>query len=74
MNCSERKVEGTDFVRDTRTNSLINKNRSEYDEFVRKKRKKLQEKKRIEELEKKVNNLDDKISEILSIIQKKENS
>lgn len=65
------EVEGNpDLVR-TPSRAIVNTNRSEYEEFIERRRKQLLEKKRLEDLEEKVDSLENKLDTIIGILTNK---
>lgn len=64
------KVKGHDyFVRDPRTNAIINTNRSEYSEYITNRESKVKEQQKIQELEVNVANMKDDLNEIKSLLR-----
>ena len=64
------KVEGHDnFLRDPNTNSIINTNMSEYQEYVSRKKAKDEEHQKINNLEKDVANIRDDLNEIKFLLR-----
>jgi hypothetical protein len=70
MNKDYIKVQGhVDLLRDPKTNSIINKNVSEYNEYITRKKLKTQESEKIQNLEKDLSSLKDDINEIKSMLK-----
>lgn len=64
------KVKGHDhFVRDPRTNAIINVNKSQYNEYLLHKESKVKEQQKIQELEENVANMKDDLNEIKSLLR-----
>jgi tetrahydromethanopterin S-methyltransferase subunit B len=64
------KVKGHDhFVRDPRTNAIINTNKSQYNEYLLQKNSKVKEQQKIQELEENVANMKDDLNEIKSLLR-----
>jgi hypothetical protein len=64
------KVKGHDhFVRDPRTNAIINTNKSQYNEYLLHKESKVKEQQKIQELEENVANMKDDLNEIKSLLR-----
>ena len=64
------KVKGHDhFVRDPRTNAIINTNKSQYNEYLLQKDSKVKEQQKIQELEENVANMKDDLNEIKSLLR-----
>ncbi len=64
------KVEGhTHLYRDPKTNSIVNRNMSEYQEYVSRKNMKSEENQKIQNLESDVANMKDDLSEIKSLLR-----
>jgi len=64
------KVEGhTHLYRDTKTNSIVNKNMAEYREYVSRRDMKSEEKQQIQNLESDVANMKDDINEIKNLLR-----
>jgi len=65
------KVKGRDhLVRDPRTNSIINTNRSEYEQYVSSRQTKKDEQQRIQNLESDVANMKDDLNEIKNLLRR----
>ena len=65
------KVSGhSDLVRDPETNSIINRNKSEYDEYMMRKNLKSEENQKIQTIENEVANMKDDISEIKGLLRR----
>lgn len=65
------KVKGRDhLVRDPRTNSIVNTNKSEYEQYMSRKQTKENEQQRIQNLESDVANIKDDLSEIKNLLRK----
>lgn len=60
----------THLIRDSKTNSIINTNMTEYNEYISKRNAKLEENQKIENLEKDLNNIKDDLNEIKFILKK----
>jgi len=64
------KVEGhTHLYRDPKTNSIVNRNMSEYQEYVSRKNMKSEENQKIQNLESDVANMKDDLSEIKNLLR-----
>jgi DNA-binding ferritin-like protein len=64
------KVEGhTHLYRDPKTNSIVNRNMSEYQEYVSRKNIKSEENQKIQNLESDVANMKDDLSEIKNLLR-----
>lgn len=64
------KVEGhTHLYRDPKTNSIVNRNMSEYQEYVSRKNIKSEENQKIQNLESDVANMKDDLNEIKSLLR-----
>ena len=64
------KVKGHDhFVRDPRTNAIINTNKSQYNEYLLQKDSKVKEQQKIQDLEENVANMKDDLNEIKSLLR-----
>ena len=57
------------LFRDSRTNAIVNKSKSDYDHYNRTRNKMLSKEERINHLEQKVDNLSDDIGDIKSMLQ-----
>lgn len=65
------KVSGhSDLVRDPETNSIINRNKSEYDEYMLRKNLKSEENQKIQTIENEVASMKDDISEIKGLLRR----
>lgn len=65
------KVSGhSDLVRDPETNSIINRNKSEYDEYMMRKSLKLEENQKIQTIENEVASMKDDINEIKDLLRR----
>lgn len=65
------KVKGRDhLVRDPRTNSIINTNRNEYEQYMSRKQTKENEQQRIQDLESDVANIRDDLNEIKNLLRR----
>lgn len=65
------KVSGhSDLVRDPETNSIINKNQSEYHEYMMRKNLKSEENQKIQTIENEVASMKDDISEIKGLLRR----
>lgn len=70
MNKNYYKVKGhVDLLRDPETNSIVNKNVSEYNEYMTRKKLKNKETEKIENLEKDLSDLKNDINEIKSLLR-----
>jgi len=64
------KVKGHDgLIRDSKTNSIINTNMSEYQEYISRKKVKNEEQQKIQNLESDVATIKDDLSEIKSLLR-----
>ena len=64
------KVKGHDnLIRDSKTNSIINTNMVEYNEYILRRNSKLKENEKIQNLESDVTNIKNDISEIKSLLK-----
>lgn len=64
------KVEGyTHLYRDPKTNSIVNRNMSEYQEYVSRKNMKSEENQKIQSLESDVANIKDDLTEIKNLLR-----
>lgn len=64
------KVDGhSHLVRDQKTNSIINTNMSEYQEYVSRKKAKSEENQKVQNLEKDLANMKDDINEIKNLLR-----
>jgi uncharacterized HAD superfamily protein len=64
------KVKGHDnLIRDPKTNSIINTNTSEYKEYISKKRNKIEENQKIQNIEEEVVNIKSEIQEIKFLLR-----
>jgi len=64
------KVEGhSNLLRDKKTNSIINTNMSEYDDYLSRKNSKNEEKQKIQKLELELANIKDDISDIKNLLR-----
>jgi hypothetical protein len=61
--------DNSNLLRDANTNSILNSNRSEYENYLRLKSKKESEKERIKSIETEVNQIKSDISEIKNLIK-----
>jgi hypothetical protein len=69
------KIDGhPDLVRNERTNSIINTNEGEYSKYLYASKNKLQEKTRVENVERELDIIRNEISEVKHLIQKLLNS
>jgi len=59
----------TNLVRDPKTNSIINTNMAEYNEYVSRRKTKKTEEKRVEEIENDVSSIKDDLNEIKSLLK-----
>ncbi len=57
------------LVRDSKSNCIINTNKSEYDEYLARRKSKQSEKNKVENLEKDMNILKNELSEIKSLLK-----
>ncbi len=57
------------LVRDSKSNCIINTNKSEYDEYLARRKSKQSEKNKVENLEKDMNTLKNELSEIKSLLK-----
>ena len=57
------------FVRDSKSNCIINRNKSEYDEYLARRKSKQSEKNKVENLEKDMDTLKNELSEIKSLLK-----
>lgn len=65
------KVSGhSDLVRDPETNSIINRNKSEYDEYMMRKSLKSEENQKIQTIENEVASMKDDINEIKDLLRR----
>lgn len=65
------KVKGYDnFVRDPKTNSIINTNMNEYNEYVTRKKTKIEENQKIHDLESDVANIMSDLNEIKTLLRR----
>lgn len=65
------KIEGHEnLIRDSKTNSIINTNMNEYNEYITRKRSKSEENKKIDDLESDVANIKDDINEIKVLLRR----
>lgn len=65
------KVEGhTHLYRDPKTNSIVNRNMSEYQEYVSRKNMKTEENQKIQNLESDVANMKDDLDEIKNLLRR----
>ena len=65
------KVSGhSDLVRDPETNSIINRNKSEYDEYMMRKSLKSEENQKIQTIENEVASMKDDINEIKGLLRR----
>ena len=68
------KVKGREhLVRDPKTNSIINTNRAAYEQYVRNRDIKMEEKQKLQTLEEDVANMKDDLNEIKSLLRKLSN-
>jgi uncharacterized coiled-coil DUF342 family protein len=64
------KVKGHDYlIRDPKTNSIINTNMSEYNEYLSRRDSKLKENQKIQNLEKDLDNIKDDLNEIKNLLR-----
>jgi hypothetical protein len=64
------KVEGhSNLVRDKKTNSIINTNMIEYDEYIARKFTKNEEKQKIQKIETEISNIKDDLEEIKNLLR-----
>lgn len=56
--------------KDKTSNAIINTNKREYEEFLKFRKKKLQDKKRLETLETRLDNVETSLNEILTILKR----
>lgn len=64
------KVSGhSDLVRDPETNSIINKNKSEYNEYMMQKNLKLEENQKVQTIEDEVANIKNDVNEIKFLLK-----
>lgn len=64
------KVSGhSDLVRDPETNSIINRNRSEYDEYITRRNLKLEEDQKVQTIEEEVASIKSDVNEIKSLLR-----
>lgn len=63
-----QKVEGLDMLRDTTNMSLINKNKSELEGYLNKRKVMMEQKKEINSIKEEVSGLKDDISEIKNLL------
>ena len=64
------KVSGhSDLVRDPETNSIINKNKSEYEQYIMRRNLKLNENQKVQTIEEEVANIKSDITEIKSLLR-----
>jgi len=64
------KVKGHSYlIRDSKTNSIINANNMEYNEYITRKESKIKETKKIDNLESDINNIKSDINEIKSLLK-----
>jgi uncharacterized coiled-coil DUF342 family protein len=64
------KVKGYDhLIRDPKTNSIINTNMSEYEEYLSRRDSKLEENQKIQNLEKDLDNIKDDLNEIKNLLR-----
>jgi hypothetical protein len=61
--------DNSNLLRDANTNSILNSNRSEYENYLRLKSKKESEKERIKSIETEVNQIKDDINEIKALLK-----
>jgi hypothetical protein len=65
------KVSGhSDLVRDPETNSIINKNQSEYNEYIMKRNYKIKENQKVQTIEEEVASIKDDIDEIKNLLRR----
>lgn len=64
------KVSGhSDLVRDPETNSIINRNQSEYDEYIARRNLKLEENQKVQTIEEEVASIKSDVNEIKSLLK-----
>lgn len=64
------KVEGhSNLLRDPQTNSIVNKNKMGYNEYIAKRNKKLEENQKIQTLEQDVSTMKEDLNEIKSLLK-----
>lgn len=64
------KVSGhSDLVRDPETNSIINRNRSEYDEYITRRNLKIEENQKVQTIEEEVASIKSDVNEIKSLLK-----
>ena len=65
------KVKGHDhLIRDPKTNSIINTNMSEYNEYISRRDSKLQENRKVQNLESDVDNIKEDLNEIKFLLRR----
>ena len=65
------KVEGhNDFFRDPKTNSIINVNMTEYEQYITRRRMKSKETEKINDLQSEVSDLKDDLNEIKNLLRR----
>lgn len=62
------KVEGHDGFARTQTHAIINTSRSDYEEFLRKKREEVAQQDKIDKMEEKIESLECKINTIIELL------
>ena len=72
------KVEGMQMVRDTRNNSIINQNKTEFDTYINKRKSLMQQKEEINSIKSEVSSLKDDVGLIkdllLQLVKEKPNN
>lgn len=63
--------ENSDFVRNESTNAIVNRSETEYERFVSRKKKKLMQERRVDVLEDKIQNINNKLDSLITSIQGK---